>query len=122
MDSEFWANSSTIAFGINVPKALGDFVVLEAIYQTEGCAICIDDQSIIQEQEKLANLEGAFICPEGAATFVAARLLRESGWIKDGETVVALNTGAGIKYPNTVQIEVPTLQREEFIKKSEGVL
>jgi threonine synthase len=121
MDSEFWANSSTIAFGINVPKALGDFLVLEAVYNTEGCAISIDDQSILKEQEKIANLEGAFICPEGASTFVAARHLRESGWIKEGETVVALNTGAGIKYPNTVQIDVPTLQRDEFIKKSEGV-
>ncbi|NHN31092.1 threonine synthase [Paenibacillus agricola] len=115
--SEFWADSSTIAFGINVPKALGDFLVLEAIYKTEGCAIAIDDESILKELEKIATMEGAFICPEGAATFVAARRLRESGWIKDGETVIALNTGAGIKYPETVRVEVPVLQPGDTIRK-----
>jgi threonine synthase len=117
MDSEFWPNSSTIAFGINVPKAIGDFLVLEAIYNTGGCAISIDDQAIIEEQEKIANLEGAFICPEGASTFVASRRLREAGWIKEGEIVVTLNTGAGIKYPNTVKVDVPTLEKEEKIQR-----
>jgi threonine synthase len=116
--SEFWPDSTTIAFGINVPKALGDFLVLEAVYQTEGCAVAVDDQSILEEQQKVATLEGAFICPEGAATFVAARMLRENGWIKEGETVVALNTGAGIKYPDTVHVEVPVLQREDTIGKA----
>jgi threonine synthase len=116
-ESEFWPDSSTIAFGVNVPKALGDFLVLDAIYKTDGCAIAIDDPSLLAEQEKIARMEGAFVCPEGAATFVAARRLRENGWIKEGETVVALNTGMGIKYPDTVQIDVPTLEPEEFIKK-----
>jgi threonine synthase len=115
--SEFWADSNTIAFGINVPKALGDFLVLEAIYKTDGCAVSIDDESILKELQTIASMEGAFICPEGAATFVAARRLRENGWIKEGETVVALNTGAGIKYPETVRVEVPVLQREDTIKK-----
>ncbi|MBD8068536.1 threonine synthase [Bacillus sp. PS06] len=117
-DSEFWQNSTTVAFGINVPKALGDFLVLEALYETEGCAIAIDDKALLLEQEKIAALEGAFVCPEGAATFVAARQLRESGWIKDDEVVVALNTGMGIKYPDTVSVDVPVLQKEETLKRS----
>jgi threonine synthase len=108
--SEFWPDSSTIAFGINVPKALGDFLVLEALYKTEGCAIAVEENAIVGEQQNVARLEGAFICPEGAATFLAARRLREQGWIRGGETVVALNTGLGVKYPNTVDIEVPVLQ------------
>ena len=116
--SEFWPDSSTIAFGINVPKALGDFLVLDALYQTEGCAIAIEDQAILEEQKKIASLEGAFICPEGAATFVAARRLRENGWMKDGETVIALNTGSGIKYPETVHVEVPVLQPGELIRRN----
>ncbi|GGE27074.1 threonine synthase [Pullulanibacillus camelliae] len=121
-ESEFWENSKTIAFGINVPKALGDFLVLEALYSTKGCAIAIDDASLLKEQEQLAALEGCFICPEGASTFVAARRLRESGWIKEDETVVALNTGTGLKYPNTVQVEVPTLEPEEELQwVSDGV-
>jgi threonine synthase len=114
-ESEFWPHSSTVAFGINVPKALGDFLVLEAIYKTEGCAIAVDDASLLKELENIARTEGAFVCPEGAATFAAARTLRENGWIKDGETVVALNTGCGIKYPETVQVEVPVLQPHDRI-------
>ena len=114
-ESEFWTDSSTLAFGINVPKALGDFLVLEAIYETEGCAIAIDDESMLEEQGKVARLEGAFICPEGASTFAAIRILRKSGWIKEGETVVALNTGAGIKYPDTVKVEVIVLEKEDSI-------
>lgn len=115
-ESEFWQHSNTLAFGINVPKALGDFLVLDAIYKTEGCAIAIDDQSMLEEQEKIARLEGSFICPEGAATFVAIRELRKSGWIKEGETVVALNTGAGIKYPDTVKVDAPILEIGDFIE------
>jgi threonine synthase len=115
--SDFWPDSSTIAFGINVPKALGDFLVLEGIYETDGCAIAIDDQSTLEEQKNVAQLEGAFICPEGATTFVAARRLRECGWIKPDEKVVLLNTGSGIKYPDTVKIEVPVLQPNDRINR-----
>lgn len=116
-ESEFWKDSSTIAFGVNVPKALGDFLVLDAIYKTDGCAIAIDDPSLIEEQEKIAKMEGAFICPEGAACFVAARRLRENGWIKEDENVVVLNTGMGIKYPDTVQVEVPTIEKDEELRR-----
>jgi threonine synthase len=116
-ESTFWENSKTIAFGINVPKAIGDFLVLDAIYKTEGCAIAISDQDMINEQQNIAQLEGAFVCPEGASTFVAARQLRENGWIKEGEIVIALNTGAGIKYPDTVQVEVPVLEPSDRIQK-----
>jgi threonine synthase len=108
--SEFWPNSSTVAFGINVPKALGDFLVLDALYKTDGCAIAVEDDAIINEQRNVARLEGAFICPEGAAAFVAARRLRERGWIRKGERVVVLNTGIGLKYTHTVDIERPILQ------------
>jgi threonine synthase len=83
-ESEFWPDSTTIAFGINVPKAIGDFLVLEALYNTNGYAIAVEEKQIIEEQKKVALLEGTFICPEGAATFLAARRLREQGWIKRG--------------------------------------
>lgn len=102
MESEFWENSKTDAFGINVPKAIGDFLVLQGIYDTNGCAIAVSEKEIYAEQSQVAKLEGCFICPEGAATFAAARLLRKRNWIKEDETVVCLNTGQGIKYPETV--------------------
>ncbi|WP_188400250.1 threonine synthase [Sporomusa sp. GT1] len=113
--SEFWNNASTVAFGITVPKALGDFLVLDAIYQTNGCAVAVTDEAILKDQAELAAAEGAFVCPEGAANYTAAKKLRESGWIKPGEKVVLLNTGAGLKYPDTVQVAVPVLEPEQDI-------
>jgi len=109
-ESEFWADSQTVAFGINVPKALGDFLVLEALYESGGCAVAVDDADLLAAQRMAAELEGAFVCPEGAALFAAAQRLREEGWIGPGERVVALNTGAGIKYPDTFQAEAPLLR------------
>ncbi|GCE31415.1 threonine synthase [Dictyobacter alpinus] len=111
--SEFWKDSSTIAFGINVPKALGDFLVLDAVRSTDGYALAVDDNDLLQAQADLASQEGLFVCPEGAATLVAARQLRASGWIKPSERVVLLNTGSGIKYPDTVQVSVPLLQPQD---------
>ncbi|WP_445614267.1 threonine synthase [Geobacillus sp. YF-1] len=119
-ESEFWPNSHTVAFGINVPKALGDFLVLEAVYETDGCAIAISDKDILAEQQAVAKLEGAFICPEGAAAFAAARKLRESGWIRDGETVVVLNTGTGLKYADLIQVAPPVLEPGDELPKENG--
>lgn len=109
----FWENSSTIAFGLNVPSPLGDFLVLEAVRQTNGCAIAVNDQEILQAQKDLAADEGLFVCPEGAATLAAARRLRESGEISEEERIVLLNTGAGIKYPDAVPLMIPSLQPHE---------
>ena len=103
-ESAFWPDSQTLAFGINVPKALGDFLVLDALYRTLGCAIAVDDKAIAAEIRQLASQEGSFVCPEGAAAFAAARQLREAGWIREGERVVVLNTGAGIKYPDAITV------------------
>ncbi|WP_191566025.1 threonine synthase [Metabacillus idriensis] len=114
-ESEFWENSKTDAFGINVPKAIGDFLVLQGIYETNGCAIAVTEKEISEEQSNAARLEGSFICPEGAATFAAARLLRKRNWIKKDEKVVCLNTGQGIKYPETVRAEAPLLQKGEIL-------
>lgn len=98
-ESEPWPDAHTIAFGITVPKALGDFLILRAVYETGGCAIAVTDADILAAQRRVAELEGAFVCPEGAACFAAVGQLRESGWIDPGEEVVVLNTGTGLKYP-----------------------
>lgn len=111
-ESRFWPDSQTLAFGINVPKALGDFLVLDALYRTEGCAIAVDERAITAEIRQLASQEGCFVCPEGAAAFAAARQLREAGWIREGERVVVLNTGAGIKYPDAITVLPQRLRRD----------
>ncbi|MGX6600900.1 threonine synthase [Micromonosporaceae bacterium Da 78-11] len=108
-ESAPFPDSHTVAFGINVPKALGDFLVLAAVRATEGTAVAIGDDELLAEQRLLAADEGTFVCPEGAACFAAARRLRESGFLGAGDRVVVLNTGAGLKYPDTVAVDVPTL-------------
>ena len=114
-ESEFWKNSITHAFGINVPKAIGDFLVLDAIYQTEGCAVAVSEEAIRTSQREVAALEGQFICPEGASTFAAAESLREQNWIKEDEQVICLNTGLGIKYPDAFEVNVRTMETNERI-------
>ena len=109
-ESVFWENSATVAFGINVPKALGDFLVLDAIYATNGCAVAVTDEDILEAQACLGRREGLFVCPEGAATLAAARRLVQEGWIEKNERVVLLNTGTGLKYPDSVDAEPPVLQ------------
>jgi threonine synthase len=104
-----WPDPRTAAFGLTVPKPLGDFLVLDALYATGGTAVAVDDDALLADQREVARLEGCFVCPEGAACFTAIRQLRESGWLTGGEAVVALNTGTGLKYPGTVRVEVPVL-------------
>ena len=110
-ESEALIQLCDLAFGITVPKALGDFLVLDAIYKTDGCAVAVDDDQILASGEMLASREGTFVCPEGAANLSAALKLRDEGWIQTKEKVVLLNTGSGLKYPETVQVEPPVLEK-----------
>jgi threonine synthase len=104
--------SSTIAFGINVPKALGDFLILRAVRDTGGAAVAVDDEDLLADLALTARLEGLFLCPEGAATVTAARHLVASGLLKDDDEVVLLNTGAGVIYPDTVTVDAPTTAKD----------
>jgi threonine synthase len=110
-----WPNAHTVAFGINVPKPLGDFLILDALAQTSGTAISVDDDELLGDLREVAALEGAFVCPEGAAAFTAARKLRASGWLGADDQVVVLNTGAGLKYPDSVRVDVPVLRPGEHL-------
>jgi threonine synthase len=105
-------NSSTIAFGINVPKALGDFLILRAVRDTGGTAVAVDDADLLEDLALTARLEGLFLCPEGAATVTAARQLVESGFLDSDDDVVLLNTGAGVIYPDTVTVDAPTTAKD----------
>lgn len=114
-ESTFWEGAHTVAFGINVPKALGDFLVLEALYDSAGCAIAVDDESIVAMQRRIGETEGMFICPEGAATLAAAKELRRREWIAPHERVLAINTGSGLKYPDVTIRELEILQPDATI-------
>lgn len=103
---EPWPNAETVAEGLLVSRPFGDTLVMDAIYETEGCAIAVDDEEFLGDLVLCGRLEGHFLCPEGATTITAVRKLREDGWLSGNERVVILNTGAGIKYPQTVAIDV----------------
>jgi threonine synthase len=107
-ESVAWPDAKTVAFGVTVPKPLGDFLVLDAVYATGGTAVAVSDEDILAAEREAAQVEGTFACPEGAACFAAARHLVESGWLSASESVVVLNTGTGVKYPDTVTVAVPT--------------
>jgi threonine synthase len=99
-ESVFWENAQTVAFGITVPKPLGDAIVLDSLYATKGTAIAVDDDAILAGQREISSADGVFVCPEGGATLAAAIALRKRGWIRAGERVLLINTGSGLKYPD----------------------
>jgi threonine synthase len=98
-----WQNAATIASGLRVPKALGDFLVLAGVRATQGTAVTATDDEMLAAGKELASLEGIFAAPEGAATVVAARRLAGERWIKPHERVVLFNTGSGYKYTEAWQ-------------------
>lgn len=101
--SEFFQNAATLASGLRVPGALGDFIILRMLRQTNGTALSVTDEEMLEAGKQLASHEGIFAAPEGAATVAAARKLANSGWIKPQETVVLFNTGTGYKYSEAWQ-------------------
>lgn len=119
-ESSPWPDPQTAAFGLNVPKALGDFLVLDAIYRTNGCALAVSDADLLAAQQEIASTEGVLVCPEGAATIAAIRMLRERREVRESDVVIALNTGAGIKYPETLGAKAPLLEPDGEIPAAPG--
>jgi threonine synthase len=91
----------TIASGLRVPKAIGDFLILNILRKSNGGAIAVGDEEMLHIAREIGANEGIFICPEAAACFAALKLLRRTKKIVSGEHVVVFNTGSGIKYLET---------------------
>jgi len=91
-------NARTIASGLRVPKAIGDFLMLKILRQSNGGAVAIDDEQMIRMTRELGSIEGLFVAPEGAACFAALTFLLEARKIAPDDQVVIFNTGSGIKY------------------------
>jgi threonine synthase len=94
-----WENAETIASGIRVPGAIGDFLILDAVRESGGFAIAVPDGDIEAAQVEVAALDGLLLCPEGAATFAAYRSALESGLVSKDERAALFNCGNGLKYP-----------------------
>lgn len=91
-------NAATVASGLRVPKAIGDFLILDAVRASGGTALAVTDDELVAAVGEIGSAEGIFAAPEGAACLPALRTLIESGEVSDGETVVIFNTGSGVKY------------------------
>jgi threonine synthase len=96
--AEEFENAQTVASGLRVPKAIGDFLILDAIRKSGGTAIAVTDDELLEGARELARMEGIFAAPEGGACVPALRKLLARGDVKPDESVVLFNTGSGIKY------------------------
>src|SRR6266496_2699306 len=96
--AEEFPDAHTVAAGLRVPKAIGDFLILDILRQSNGGAIAVDDEEMIQAAREVGSKEGLFVCPEGAACFAAFTSLHRAGKVGPGEQVVIFNTGSGLKY------------------------
>ncbi len=94
-----WENAHTIASGIRVPVAVGDFLILRAVRESDGYAIAVTDEAIDAAHREVARRDGFLLCPEGAATFAAYRQSLDDGRISKSDRVVLFNCGSGLKYP-----------------------
>jgi threonine synthase len=98
--AEPWQNAQTIAAGLRVPAAIGDYLILDAVRDTGGTAVAVSEEAIRSAQVEMGRLAGVWAAPEAAATWAATRKLRESGWLQGTERVVLFCTGMGLKYPS----------------------
>ncbi len=107
--AEPFANAATIASGIRVPVAVGDFMILDAVRASKGLSIAVEESRIREWLELTCRLEGIAVCPETAACVGALESLTARGWIKPNERVVIFNTGAAQKYVEAIRSDLPRL-------------
>ena len=99
-----WENAHTVAAGLRVPSAVGDFLMLRVLRDSNGTATTVSDRTLVEAQMRMSSLEGTFACPEGGATLAALEKLRNEEWISSEERVVLFNTATGLKYPDVSEM------------------
>jgi len=106
-ESTFFENAETKAAGLRVPKALGDFLVLNSARDSGGKCIAVSDEEIMDGVSDIGKHEGLFACPEGAATYAALKKMLAEGSVDHDERVVLFNTGSGLKYTSLFEVDAP---------------
>jgi threonine synthase len=110
--AETFPDAHTVASGLRVPAAVGDFMMLDAIRASGGCAIAGREERIVEWMRRAAGLEGVAICPETAVCLDCLERLAAAGQVRPDEEVVVFNTGAGQKYPEVVPLDLPRLDKD----------
>jgi threonine synthase len=103
--SEMWAGAQTFAAGLRVPKAYGDYLILDILKKSQGTAVAATDEEILAAMRHWASVEGVFAAPEGAASLVAYQKLRASGFFSAEDKVVLFNTGSAYKYLDMIEAQ-----------------
>jgi threonine synthase len=103
--SEMWPGAATFAAGLRVPKAYGDYLILDILKRSQGTAVAATDEEILAAMRHWARVEGVFAAPEGAASLVAYQKLRASGFFRAEDTVVLFNTGSAYKYLDMIEAQ-----------------
>lgn len=112
-ESVLHEHAHTVASGLRVPKALGDYLILRALAESHGLAIAVTDAELLRAQCEIAETQGILPCPEGGATWAALQKLVAQGTVKPTETIVLFNTGSGLKYPECLPREAPVLDPDD---------
>lgn len=99
--ADFWENASTMAYGLRVPSALADFIMLKLLRASGGTAVAVSEEELVEGVKKLGS-EGIFAAPEGGAALAAVWKLKASGWLKADEKIVIFNTGSGALYAESL--------------------
>ena len=102
-----WENAATVAAGLRVPKALGDFIILADVYASGGEAVAATDDELMSACRELARFEGILAAPEGGCGLAVIRKLVAQGRIRRDESVVLFNTGSGYKYAEAWEAALP---------------
>ena len=118
--SEMWAGARTFAAGLRVPKAYGDYLILDILKKSQGAAVAATDDEILDAVHHWASAEGVFACPEGAASLVAYRKLRASGFFGAEDNVVLFNTGSAYKYLDMMEAKPGTVRPEPPASRNIG--
>ena len=118
--SEMWPGAQTLAAGLRVPKAYGDYLILDIIKKSKGTAVAATDDEILDAVRHWASIEGVFAAPEGAASLVAYQKLRASGFFREEDVVVLFNTGTAYKYLDMMEAKRRTVRPEPPASRNIG--
>lgn len=99
MHAKHWANAKTSALGLRVPSAIGDYLILQAIRESKGAAVDVEEEKILPAMRQLAREEGIMQSPEGAATVLGLEKLLDAGTIDSSDVIILFGTGSGFVYP-----------------------
>jgi len=112
--AEPFPNAQTVASGLRVPSAVGDFLMLKVLKESNGTAITVSDEELLDGVRELARYQGIYACPEAGAVWKAAVRLLGTGWLKPSERIVLFNTGSGLKYNHLFPVgELPLLDHTD---------